>query len=100
MLDGFKLRANPIYERGHRGIHKEGACAGMIENVFDLVRRDAKIDGHVTGAHLRDAVIMLKVAMAVKREHGHAVTLAEAQSGQRIREATCSHSGLLKGQAR
>ena len=78
MLNGLELRADAVNERRKRIINRQGARSRMIEDVFNLTRRDAEVDGHDTGAHLRHTVIELEEAMAVERQHGNAVAATDA----------------------
>ena len=79
---GPKLRD----EIGEGDVEKQHAAFGVIDDVFDLLRKQPGIDGMQHGADPGDREVELHVAMRVPGERRDPIARLHAEPDQRLRE--------------
>ena len=70
-------------ERRETGVDEQHMIFGVVDDVGDIVRRQARIDGVADRAYAGNAVIKFEMAVAVHGQRGDAVAEADAQLPQR-----------------
>lgn len=96
MLDAVETRSNCLDKMRERRVDRDDPRAGMIDDVFDLLRLESKIYGYDDRAKLRDSVVKLEETMAVEREQGNPVTTADTELRQSSGKAIDSLIHLTK----
>ena len=67
-------------------IGEHQAILGVVEDVGDVVRREARVHGVADRAHAGDGVEDLEMPRGVPGERGDAVAALHAEPAQRVRE--------------
>ena len=92
-LDALACRSEPFDERRERQVEEAMAILGMIDDVSELVGKQARIDGVDHRARAGHRVIELEVAIAVPRERADAIARLHAQARQCAGEAARADVG-------
>ncbi|MCY1374628.1 hypothetical protein D9M69_619810 [compost metagenome] len=72
---------------GEAGVEEHVAVFGVVQDVGDLLREQARVHCVQHGLHARDAEVQLDMAVRVPGQRGHAVAGLHAQRGERIGQA-------------
>ena len=86
-------------QRQQFGVHEEEARAGVAEDVVDLGRAEAGVDGDEDAAGGGDGEVGLQHRRGVGAEEGDAVVLLETDVAQAVGEAIDALGGLALGVA-
>ena len=68
-------------------VRAHDACAAVVDDVGEIVRRQAEVDRHEHGPDLRDGVERLELRMRIRRDVDDAVALLDTERLQRGRPA-------------
>ena len=93
------MRRNALDERREGGIEDHRLVFGMVDDVDQLLRVQARVAGvhhHAAAGH---GVVGLEVAVVVPGDRGDHAAGAEAQAGQRVGELFGAHRALRGGVA-
>ena len=93
------LRADAVHGVEVVGMHADHARAAVLENIGEVVRGEAEVDGHDHGADLRHRVEGLQMRVGVRRDGGHAVARLHAQLLQGGGPAVAALKELAVGEA-
>ena len=94
------VRGNALDDRRKGRIEDHRFVFGVIDDVDQLLRVQARVAGVHHHAAARYRVIGLKVAVVVPRDRGNRTAGLEAQASQRIRKLLCTDSAFAGGVAK
>ncbi len=86
-------------ERGHVRLGEQDFIAGMVDDVGDVLDREAGVDGVGDRAEAADGVVELDMAEGVPGQGGDTVARFDAETGQDAHELAGADFGLRVGLA-
>ena len=81
-LDGLQVVLDGGQQRDERGVDDDATVLGVVDDVGQLVGREANVERVQHRAHGGDGEIGLEVALVVPAERADAVALLDAEAGQ------------------
>ena len=78
------MRRELLDQRHENRIEEDVAIFGMVDDVLDLLRKQARIDGVQDAAAAGHAVVQLEMAIAVPGQRGDALAMTDAQRFKRV----------------
>jgi hypothetical protein len=76
----------PLHERGQILVVKDGPRAGVVEDIPDVLRSQADVDGVQNCPGFEHAVVGLEQLVGVIGQEGNTVTLFDAEVAQGVRQ--------------
>ena len=98
-LDTRTLRRQSLDQRGEIDVEEDVAVIGVVGDVGDLFREQARIDGVADGGHARYGVVDLEMAVGIPRQGADAVAGADAERQQHARQLPRAATGIGVGVA-
>ena len=87
MLDSLQLIGDRLDQRQQRRVDEDDFVLGVVDDVFELLMRQADIQGVDDGAGAGDAEVEFQMLIIVPGEGTHAVARLDAQCLQGIAQA-------------
>ena len=94
------MRGNAFDQGRKGGIEQDHAVFGVVDDVDELLRLQARVAGVHHHATARDGVIRLQVAVVVPGNRAHGVAACEAQPSQRVGQLARAHRAVGVGVAK
>jgi len=94
VLHRLQLRRELLHQRHERQIEEQGRVLGVVGDVDDLVREQARVDRVDHRADAGDGVVQLVVPVAVPGERADALGRLHAERAQHLRQAARAGVGL------
>ena len=82
--DGLQMRCELFHQRREGHVEEQHPVLGMVGDVFDLLGKQARVDGVQHRAAARDAEVQRQVAPAVPGQRAHAFARLHAQRLQGV----------------
>ncbi len=99
---GFDLRAvryQFFHQRHEVEIEAQNPVFGVIDDVGDLIREEARVDGVADRPDARNTEIEFQMAIGVPRQRSYPVPQSNAEIGQRVGELANTAIGIGIGVA-
>src|SRR5690349_9473380 len=85
-LYGLKALPHTRYQSNEAGVHEQQTVTGVVDDIDDLIREQARIDGVADETRTRDSVINLQMPMVIPTERSNAVSALQTPGGKCIGE--------------
>ena len=92
----FDVFADFLEQRHEHRINEYPSIFGMIDNIYELVRKQARIDGVANIPGPADSIINFQVPVVVPRERRHPIAVIQTQFIERVCELARAIDGLPK----
>ena len=99
MAHALHLRQQLLDGRQQVQVDEEELILGVIDDVDDLLGKEARVDRVADRAHAGNAVVQLEVAVAVPGQRADAVADLDAQREQRLGDLLRARVGVAIGVA-
>jgi hypothetical protein len=89
-----QLVAQRLDERNELGVDEQHAVARVLDDVGDLVREQARVDGVYDGADAGYPVVEFEMAIGVPSDRSDAIALANSPVEQCVRERSAARADV------
>ncbi len=98
-LDAWDLSGQRLQERNQRLVYEKDLVLGVIDDEFQVLWKQAQVEGVQDGAHAGHCVIQLEVPVVVPGQRGHPISRLDAEPLERAGQAVDAADHLPVGDA-